>query len=71
MPCYSHGMAKQTKRERGRPKQDVTLEERVMCRFDKPTREALEEYTHRHGAGAAATAVRMIVVEKLRAEGLL
>jgi hypothetical protein len=64
-------MAKQANRKRGRPRQDVSLDERVMCRLDKPTRSALEKYVERHGAGAAATAVRMILVEKLRGEGLL
>lgn len=58
-------------RRPGRPPKDVQLDEKIMVRFDTPTREALDEYARTSGAGAAAVAVRMIVTEKLRGEGLL
>jgi hypothetical protein len=71
MSRYSGGMAKTAGRGKGRPKADVPLDERILVRFDKTTRQALEEYSKRTGAGAAATAVRMVVIEKLRADGFL
>jgi hypothetical protein len=67
-----HIMAKKPdKRSRGRPRIDTPLGERVLVRFDDITRKALDEYVRRTGVGADSTAVRMIVIEKLRAEGLL
>ena len=65
-------MAKDSpKRGRGRPEAVVPLGERVMVRFDERTREALNEFVRRNGHGAASTAIRVLVTERLRKDGLL
>lgn len=65
-------MAKKTnKRERGRPEAENPLSERVLCRLDRETKEALDSYVSRAGLGAASTAIRVIVIERLRKEGML
>lgn len=65
-------MSKSTpKRSRGRPPLDDSLGERVLVRLDKPTKAALQSYAAQTGAVAEATAVRMILVEKLRGMGFL
>lgn len=56
---------------RGRPPKDDALGDRVLVRFDSKTKGALDQYVKRSGAGGAATAIRIIVTEKLRDEGLL
>ena len=55
----------------GRPPADDPLSERVLVRMNVATREALRAYVKRTGQGEAATAMRMILIERLRAEGLL
>jgi hypothetical protein len=62
---------KPSKRERGRPLADNPKDQRVLVRFDAATREALGSYVIRSGLDAVATAVRVIVTERLRKDGLL
>jgi hypothetical protein len=60
-----------SKAPRGRPETENPLGERRLVRFDKKTDLALVKYAARSGIGAISTAIRAIVVQKLREEGLL
>lgn len=71
MARYAGGMAKKTKRERGRPEAENPLSERVLCRLDRQTKDALDAYVAKAGLGAASTAIRVILMERLRKEGML
>lgn len=75
MPGNMENMAKSSSRaakpQRGRPVAEIPLNERILVRFDKATRAALDEFVRLQGHGAAATAIRMVVIDRLRKEGLL
>jgi hypothetical protein len=59
-----------TQRQRGRPVSENPLDNRVMVRLDDSARVALESYARRATIDKS-TAARMIIVERLRREGLL
>jgi hypothetical protein len=57
-------------RQRGRPPADDPLSVRVLCRLDRETKQALDDYAVRTGVGASG-AIRIILRERLRADGYL
>lgn len=57
--------------KRGRPKSPNRMEARILVRLDSKTLASLGEHARRTGVGAESTAARIIIVEKLRKEGLL
>lgn len=70
--CNNVSMPKKTeKRPRGRPVVDDSMDERVLVRMNSDTKVALDSFVKRGGYGGAATAIRIIVVERLRSEALL
>ncbi len=63
-------MAKRPQRV-GRPESDNPLGERRLVRFDKKTDDALVRYANKSGIRAVSTAIRTIVIDRLRDEGVL
>jgi hypothetical protein len=61
---------KPPKRGPGRPESETPLDARVMVRFDGKARGALGTFGRRFGLSPSA-AVRLIVMERLRGDGLL
>lgn len=47
------------------------MSDRILVRIDSRIKTALNEFAQQSGAGAESTAARIIIVERLKAEGLL
>jgi hypothetical protein len=59
------------KRGPGRPKIEDGKDSTIFCRVDLKTHDALSAFARRTGIDTVSIALRSIIVERLRAEGLL
>ena len=63
--------AQASKAKRGRPRKVDGLGARVLVRMTDEQKEALKRYADDIGAGGESAALRIIMIEKLKAGGLL